>query len=121
MSGKIYGRIYTSNTLILMIATSFLCWKHVWMNAFMMSTTATSLCSSASIMNVSSTDSVAMVGELASYLEIKSLCLLTPDTVITLMVPSLFYFRNIWDSSVCFLCSYDMLFQCIRRKMSLIY
>ena len=56
------------------------------MNALGMSTTATSTCSSASIVYVSSTDSVAMVGELSSSLEIKSICLLPPATVITLMV-----------------------------------
>ena len=44
------------------------------MKAFGMSTVATSWCYSMSMMHVSRTDSVATVGELESYLDIKSLC-----------------------------------------------
>jgi hypothetical protein len=42
---------------------------HVWINAFGISMTATSLASSASIMHDNSMASVAMVGKLASSLE----------------------------------------------------
>ena len=73
MSGAISSRICTSTPLILMISMSFLCWTCVWMNAFGMSTTTTYLCSSTSMMHVSSTDSVATVDELAYYLEIKDI------------------------------------------------
>ena len=102
-----------------MIAISFLCWTRVLMNASGMSTTATYLCYYESMMYVSSTDYVATVGELAYYLKIKYLCLLPPSTVLPLMFPSIFYFRNRWDSSVCFFWSCDMLFQCSWRKLSL--
>ena len=74
-----------------MISMSFLCCTRFCMNAFGMSTTAAYLCSSASIMHVSSTDYVAMVGDLESYLDIKSLCLFPPSTVIPLMVPYILF------------------------------
>ena len=102
-----------------MIAIYLFCCTRVWMNASGMSTTATSMCSSASMMHVSSTDSMTIVVELAYSLEIKSLCLLRPTTVLPLMVLSIFYFRNRWDSSVWFFCSYDMFLQCSGRKVSL--
>ena len=121
MNGAIPSRISTSTPLILMISMYFLCWTCVWMNSFGMSTNATSLHSSASMMHVSSTDYVETVGELASSLEIKSIYFLSPYTVLPLMVPSLLSFRNIWDSSIYFLWSYDMFFQCSRRKVYLIY
>ena len=89
------------------------------MNAFGMSTIVKYLCYSASMVHVSSTGSLATVGALESSLEIKSLCLLPPATVLTLMVPYLFSFSNIWDSSVYFFFSCDMFFQCSERKMSL--
>ena len=94
MSGEISSRVSTITTMLLMIDMSFLCWTRVWMNAFGVSTTSTSLCSSESMMCVSSTDYVATVGDLSSSLEIKSLCFLPPATVLPLMVPSLFSFRN---------------------------
>ena len=90
MSEAIYSIISTSTPMILIIAMSFLCWTRVWMNAFRMSNTALYLCSSALIMNVSSTDYVATVGELVSSLEIKYLCLFPPNNVLPLMVPYLF-------------------------------
>ena len=119
MYGEITSRISTNTTLILMIATSFLCWTRVYMDAFGMSTTATALHYSSSMIHVASTNSVETVGELEYYLEIKYLYLLPPSTVISFMVLSLFSFRNRWDSSVYFLCSYDIFFQCSRRKVSL--
>ena len=81
MSEAIYSKISTSTPMILMIAMSFLCWTRVWMNAFGVSNTATSLCSSESMMHVSSTDYVAKVDDLVSSLETKSLYLLPPATV----------------------------------------
>ena len=95
MNGAIPSRISTSTPLILMISMYFLCWTCVWMNSFGMSTNATSLHSSASMMHVSSTDYVEIVGKLVSYLEIKYICLLSPDNVIPLMVTYLFFFSNI--------------------------
>ena len=100
MSGSISSRISAIMPMILMISMSSLCWTRVLINAFGMSTTVTSLCSSASMIHVSSTDYVAMVGNIASFLDIKSLCLLLHATFIPLMVPYLFYFMKIWDSSV---------------------
>ena len=69
------------------------------MNVFMMSSNATYICSSALMMHVSSTDSVATVGNLASSLEIKYIYLLMPDTVLPLMVTYILYFRSRLDSS----------------------
>ena len=120
MSGEIPSRISNSTPIILMIAMSFLCWTRAWMNAFKMSTTATSMFSSESMMHVSSTDSVTTVDELASSLEIKYLCLLPTANVLLLMVPYIFSFKNRWDFSVCFFYSCDMFFQYIWRKMSLV-
>ena len=121
MSGSISSRISAIMPMILMISMSSFCWTRVLMNAFSMSTTVTSLCSSASMIHVNSTDYVEMVGNLASFLEIKSLCLLLRATFLPLMVPYLFYFKKIWYSSVYFFCSCDMLFQCSGKKVSLVY
>ena len=119
ISGEIYSRISTRTPTILMISMYFLCCTRVWMNAFGISTTATSMRSSASMIHVSSTDYVAKVGKITSSLAIKSLCLLPPDNVLPLMVPYLLSFRKIWYCSVCFLCSYDMFLQCSGRKVYL--
>ena len=70
MSGEISSKLYTSNPLIFMMDMSLLRCTCVRINAFGMSTTATSLCSSAPSMHVISTDYVATVGELVSYLKI---------------------------------------------------
>jgi hypothetical protein len=77
-----------------MIAMSFSSSILVWMKAFGMSTTATSRLSSASMMQVSSTDLVATVGELASSLLMKSRRLLRPATVRPLIAPAHFCLRN---------------------------
>ena len=73
-----------------MIAMSFLSWIRLWMNVFGISTTVIYMCSCASMMHVSSTDSVVTVGELASSLEIKYIYFLPPATVLPLMIKSLF-------------------------------
>ena len=100
MHGEISSRISTSYPLILIISMSLLFWTRVWMNASGMPSTATSMSSSISTMHVSSTDSLETVGELAYSLEEKSPYLLPPATVLTLMVPYIFSFRNICDYSV---------------------
>jgi hypothetical protein len=63
-----------------MIAISSSSFTLVWINAFGILMTVTSLSSSASMMHDNSMDSVVMVGELASSLEMKSHCFLWPQS-----------------------------------------
>jgi hypothetical protein len=70
MLGAIWTRISMRTPQILMIAISPLSSTHVWIYAFGISITTTSLPSSASMMDDNSMASVVMVGELASSLEI---------------------------------------------------
>ena len=69
------------------------------MKSFGISMIATYLFSCASLRTVNMTDLVAMVGELASYSEMKSRCLFPPADVRPLIFLSLFFLRNIWDSN----------------------
>ena len=76
------------------------------MGTFGVSTVAKYQCSSVSMIHVSRTDSVATVGEIVSYFDIKSLSLFPPATILTFRVPSIFSLRKIWDYRIVFLCSW---------------
>ena len=58
----------------------------------------------ASMMHASRTELVENVGDIASYLYIKYLCLLSPDNILTFRLPSIFSLRKRRDSRIVFLC-----------------
>jgi hypothetical protein len=87
----------------------FLSVTSVWMNAFGISTIATSLSSIVLIIEVSITDSVSTVGELASSWLKYPLCLFPPATVLPLISPDFFCLMKIWDSRIFYFFSEDRL------------
>ena len=74
------------------------------MKEFEMYTVATSRFYSASKMHISSNGLVATVGEIASSLNIKYLCLFPPATFLPFRVPSLLSLRKSWGYRIVFLC-----------------
>ena len=99
-SGAISVRISTPTTPIFMISVSLSSLMRVYIKVFGMSTVATSICSYGLAMHMGRTELVANVGELASSLDIKYLCLLPPTTVLHFRVPYLFYLKKLWDSRI---------------------
>jgi hypothetical protein len=97
-----WRNVSTKTPLILTKTMSFSSSMQVWINAFGLSMTATSLASSESAMQVSDADSVATVGELASSFEMKSCCLFPQATVWPFVLPSRFSFKNTHDSNTLF-------------------
>ena len=69
------------------------------MKSFGISITATYFSYFVSLLLIGSMDSVDTLDELASSFEMQSLCLFPPATVCPLIVPSLFFFENMWDSN----------------------
>ena len=103
MSGVISRIISTKTPLILMVAMSFSYLARVYMKAFWMSKVAKYLCHSDSTIHLSRTDSVVTVGDLESFLDIKSLFLFPNSTVLPFKVPYFFSLRKRWDSRIVFL------------------
>ena len=77
----------------------------VCMKAFGMSTVTTYVCYFASMIHVIRTDLVTTVGALESYLDIKSLWLFLPATVLNFRVPYIFSLRKLVGPMIVFLCS----------------
>ena len=98
MSGMISSITSTSVPRTMIVAMSSIFSTRVWINAFRMSIVATPGCSYAFITQDISTALVATVGELASSLLMKSLCLFPPATARPLILQSIFSLRNICDS-----------------------
>ena len=96
-----------------MIAVSFSCLIRVWKKAFGISINAVYLYSFSSMMQISITDYVYTVGELETYFDMYPLCLFSPDTVSPLLLPSLFYFRNMQDYITLLIWVSYSSFQCI--------
>ena len=120
MSGATYRRISTNTPLILMVDMSLSYQMWVCMKAFGMYTVATPRFSSAYMTHLIRTDSAETVGKLASSLYIKYLCLFPPATVMPFFVPSIFYLRKRWESSILFLCSSVRYLLCKGMDVSLI-
>ena len=97
--GSISSITSTKILRIFMMDMSFSLLIHVCMKSFVIFIATTPLSSYSYIMQLISTNYVATVGELASYLEMQSLCLLPLATVCPLILPSLFFVRNMWDSN----------------------
>ena len=86
-----------------------------------MSTVSTHQCSSVSMMHFSRNDSVETVWGPASFLDMKSLCLFLPATVLPFRVLSLLSLSKIWDYRIVFLCYLINSFLCIGMIVSLIW
>ena len=100
---------------------SFSSLMQICMNSFGISTVTTYISSSTPTIHVSRTYLVATVGDIASSLDIKSLCVLPPATFLPFRVPSLSSLRKIWDSRIVFLCYSFKYFLCIGVDVSLIW
>ena len=70
---------------------------------------------------MSRTASVDNFGDLASSLDIKSLCLLTPATFLPFMVPSIFSLSKRGDYKIVFLCYLVNYFLCRGMNVSPIW
>ena len=104
-----------------MMAVFFSSLMRFCMKVLGMSIVATSLYSSASMMNVSSTDAVATVGKIASSLYINYLCLFPSDTSLPFRVTYIFSLREKLDYSIVFLYSLVKFFLCRGMNVSLIW
>ena len=111
--------VASETTTILMVAMSFSSLMQICMNSFGISTVTTYISSSTPTIHVSRTYLVATVGDIASSLDIKSLCLLPPATFLPFRVPSLSSLRKIWDSRIVFLCYFVKKFLCRGTNVSL--
>ena len=104
-----------------MMAMSFLYSMLICMKEFGMYTVATYWFSSVSMMHQSRTYLVATIGKISSSLDIKSLWLLLPASVLNSRVPSILSLSKRWDYEIVFLCSSIKFFLCRGMNVYLIW